>query len=557
MNLKTVEHLERPVGAKPVTRRAVAQSVNDLLMSTQIPVRKRRKAKKKEVTRYSDDTGSDADNDDDIKNAASYFRHVPAKQEPKVNFRERENPYVMGTGIALGRLSITPPHLSMGVYSSESNNDDEEEYDPLFGPAYDTSRLMERLTGLAKSDKQYYATSPDDLFASSVSSASSVQEADEELAPPQPLLASTSTPRNSPTETLDSLRSGHLARQRNKAMSEALTHRTAGSKIKRRTSLLSFSSKLSTGLKKSQVTCSCPVPANDHPLSEVDNDSDMFGDEESDAMSFMSAFPRTSSFVSLDEDTCVPPSFSSAGVSPAVSLATSPTSSTAPKKSIVSNITASFKAFSSAASKFSTSQQAQVSSTSAIFAFSPRSTDECMVNFGDEKADKVTDELNQELSEELTMDTDQTEASVTTKKSPHTPRNIPLKTYNFRSTLLPVIRPREHRMNPDFLRIYASEALMRKRGKIDPDFVGRAQMLLPPRNDNPDSFYRLKAGLDGEWERVFGIRKRFVTKFDVQKRSLIACSKQVPARWVPYTGEEEEEDIQEEQEDEQTQNDSA
>lgn len=80
---------------------------------------------------------------------------------------------------------------------------------------------------------------------------------------------------------------------------------------------------------------------------------------------------------------------------------------------------------------------------------------------------------------------------------------------------------------------------MRQRGKLDPDFVGRATMLLPPRTDNPDSFYRLKAGIDGEWEKVFGIRKRFVTKFDDQRCIAAQAQKQVPARWIPINWDDE------------------
>ncbi|QNP99650.1 hypothetical protein B0I72DRAFT_139519 [Yarrowia lipolytica] len=597
MNLRTVE--TRGSGLTAVPRRTINPSVNELLLSTQIPIGRRRKKSKKK-TSHLDTAGSDGDGDDETyhKNArkvssTSTVSTTQSLNKPAdtteivrgathltpsgshVTIMERENPYVMGTGITLGRLSITPPHLSM-VYSSESNdNDDDDEYESLFGQTYnDTNGLLQRLSGLARdSQTPYYATSPpDDMFASSISSASSI-DYDPALATSAVTDNATATATNeddtnvatntntSDTNGVTTIRNNTvpvLATSAGTAvpstnnnfpgtMSAAASSRALSRLPKRRTSLLSFSSKNSSSSR--QVTCACPIPVSDHPLSEFGDDSE-FGDE-SDAPSL--GFPRTESFASFTDDddmsgvdyvypkkaasiashdsgsvvgtaTADDGTLSTADAEAASAAAAVATTSTSTRSKLVSNITKSFKAFSNAASKFSTSQQAQVSSNSALFAFSPRSTDECMV---------MTDELNQAAAAAAADNAGCTheEAATATSTSTASPRNIPLKTYNYSSTLLPVVRPREHRMNPDFLRVYASEALMRQRGKLDPDFVGRATMLLPPRTDNPDSFYRLKAGIDGEWEKVFGIRKRFVTKFDDKR--CITTQKQVPARWVP------------------------
>lgn len=602
MNLKTVEN--RGSGLAPVPRRTINPSVNELLLSTQIPIGRRRKKSKKK-TSHVDHAGSDGNDGDDETyhkssrkvSSASTVSTTQSLNKPETNenvrgathltpsgshvtIMERENPYVMGTGITLGRLSITPPHLSM-VYSSESNdNDDDDEYESLFGQTYnDTNGLMQRLSGLARdSQPPYYATSPpDDMFASSISSASSI-DYDPALATSAPTddattsaatheddtivvsndTAVSTTVNNNDTTTAPVLAlpaattapSTNNHNNNSPAMSAAASIRALARLPKRRTSLLSFSSKTSSSSR--HVTCACPIPVSDHPLSEFGDDSE-FGDE-SDAPSL--GFPRTESFASFTDDDemsgvdygypkkaasiasydggSVAGSIAAAddgalctsdAEAAATAAAAVAATSVSTRSKLVSNITKSFKAFSNAASKFSTSQQAQVSSNSALFAFSPRSTDECMV---------MTDELNQAAAAAAADNagcSHEEAAQAAAATSNASPRNIPLKTYNYCSTLLPVVRPREHRMNPDFLRVYASEALMRQRGKLDPDFVGRATMLLPPRTDNPDSFYRLKAGIDGEWEKVFGIRKRFVTKFDDKR--CITAQKQVPARWIP------------------------
>ncbi|KAG5362985.1 hypothetical protein CJU89_2128 [Yarrowia sp. B02] len=586
MNLKTVE--TRGSGPAQMPRRTINPIVNELLLSTQIPIGRRRKKSKKQ-TSHLDTAGSDGDGDDETYHksvrkvsSASTVSTTQSLNKPDttenvrgathvtpsgshVTIMERENPYVMGTGITLGRLSITPPHLSM-VYSSESNdNDDDDDYESLFGQTYnnDTNGLMQRLSGLARdSSAPYYATSPpDDMFASSISSASSIDydpalaETNASSAVTDDAAVSTAVANDTNTMNIDSVPALVAAPSaatngpsptNNSGLSAAANSRALARFPKRRTSLLSFSSKTSSSSR--QVTCACPIPVSDHPLSEFGDDSE-FGDE-SDAPSL--GFPRTESFASFTDDedmsgvdyaypkkaasiashdsgsiagsTADDGALPSAEADAATAAAAAATSSISTRSKLVSNITKSFKAFSNAASKLSTSQQAQVSSKSALFAFSPRSTDECMV---------MTDELNQAAAAAAADNAgcSHEEAAAAAAASTASPRNIPLKTYNYSSTLLPVVRPREHRMNPDFLRVYASEALMRQRGKLDPDFVGRATMLLPPRTDNPDSFYRLKAGIDGEWEKVFGIRKRFVTKFDDKR--CITAQKQVPARWIP------------------------
>ncbi|KAG5370146.1 hypothetical protein CJU90_1487 [Yarrowia sp. C11] len=587
MNLKTVE--TRGSGLATMPRRTINPSVNELLLSTQIPIGRRRKKNKKKPT-HVEAAGSDGDGDDETYHKSSRQVSSSSTLSTKslnkpadttenvrgaihltpsgshVTIMERENPYVMGTGITLGRLSITPPHLSI-VYSSESNdNDDDDEYESLFGQTYtDTNGLVQRLTGLARdSQTPYYATSPpDDMFASSISSASSI-DYDPALATSaatdDATATATATHDDDDTNVVaDNDSNGDLTINKNTLLVNAApavtvtpsTNITPPGRAfarlpKRRTSLLSFSSKASSSSRL--VTCACPIPVSDHPLSEFGDDSE-FGDE-SDAPSL--GFPRTESFASFtdDDDSVVDYGYTKKAASiashdscsvagstaaeeglltaepeAATAAAAAATTPTSTRSKLVSNITKSFKAFSNAASKFSTSQQAQVSSNSALFAFSPRSTDECMV---------MTDELNQAAAAAAADNAgcSHEEAVVAAPSSSNAPpRNIPLKTYNYSSTLLPVVRPREHRMNPDFLRVYASEALMRQRGKLDPDFVGRATMLLPPRTDNPDSFYRLKAGIDGEWEKVFGIRKRFVTKFDDKR--CITAQKQVPERWIP------------------------
>ncbi|KAK9484293.1 hypothetical protein V1527DRAFT_491065 [Lipomyces starkeyi] len=61
---------------------------------------------------------------------------------------------------------------------------------------------------------------------------------------------------------------------------------------------------------------------------------------------------------------------------------------------------------------------------------------------------------------------------------------IQMQTYDVQQNCLPIFRPREPRMNGDFLRILAMELQMRRHGKLSHDFYsGKARMVLAPRND--------------------------------------------------------------------------
>ncbi|KAK9472743.1 uncharacterized protein V1510DRAFT_416792 [Dipodascopsis tothii] len=59
-----------------------------------------------------------------------------------------------------------------------------------------------------------------------------------------------------------------------------------------------------------------------------------------------------------------------------------------------------------------------------------------------------------------------------------------MQTYDIQAKCLPILRPREIRMNGDFMRIIAMELEMRRHGKLNPDFYsGKARMVLAPRSD--------------------------------------------------------------------------
>ncbi|KAK9325515.1 hypothetical protein V1517DRAFT_314359 [Lipomyces orientalis] len=61
---------------------------------------------------------------------------------------------------------------------------------------------------------------------------------------------------------------------------------------------------------------------------------------------------------------------------------------------------------------------------------------------------------------------------------------IQMKTYDVQQNCLPILRPREPRMNGDFLRVLAMELEMRRHGKLSHDFYsGKARMVLAPRAD--------------------------------------------------------------------------
>jgi hypothetical protein len=151
------------------------------------------------------------------------------------------------------------------------------------------------------------------------------------------------------------------------------------------------------------------------------------------------------------------------------------------KKSFVSNLTASLKVLSSVASSLSSAQQRM--DTANVLAFTP----------------SIMDEPHPSRF-----------MVPTATAVPERKISISLQTYNIQTTLPPHLRPREMRMNCDFYRIYALECLMRQNGKFDPEFQGRAQMILEPRKDYNQSFYVDDGG------EFFGIRKRFVSRFDAK-----------------------------------------
>ncbi|ANB13196.1 hypothetical protein AWJ20_1478 [Sugiyamaella lignohabitans] len=182
------------------------------------------------------------------------------------------------------------------------------------------------------------------------------------------------------------------------------------------------------------------------------------------------------------------------------------------KKSIVSNLTASIKAISLMASSLSNTQQ---NVTTNYLSFGPRSMDE------PHPAQLLV--VSPTSSSNSTSNNSAASSSTNSNKSPSTGNAAPpklkpisLKTYRVQTTIIPGLRPRELRMNSDFYRVYAVELLMKRNGKVDEEFVGRAQMILGPRQDNNSSYL-----LEDEFgtEEIFGIRKRFVSSFDLQDRS--------------------------------------
>lgn len=154
--------------------------------------------------------------------------------------------------------------------------------------------------------------------------------------------------------------------------------------------------------------------------------------------------------------------------------------------SFVSNLTASLKALQSVAMSISTSQEKLYARS--LFAFSPRVMDEPIPRF-----------------------LQRPKHSPTTSSTHKHPKAISLTTYNVQSTVIAHLRPRELRVNSQFYRVYAVETLMRLNGKLDDEFPGRARPILEPRLDNRKYF------LD-DGDEVFGIKKRFVSQFDVKEK---------------------------------------
>lgn len=223
------------------------------------------------------------------------------------------------------------------------------------------------------------------------------------------------------------------------------------------------------------------VSGSDHPLSDYMNDDEDDEDVEDDESETESSFS--------DFDT------------PADSLSK-------PLNSLVSNLTASLRAV---AQTFASNSDSSVHS----FHFSPRITDEPIPSrfmhdsYNKFKTGTPNNEQQQVQKEEPTM-------------KPKKP--LPMKTYAVQSTLIPHLRPREVRMNPEFYRIFAVENRMKRNGKLNADFVGKAQMFLEPRSDYNQSYL-----LSEEEGEVFGIRKRFVSSYDNGKTNSATNSS---PRWV-------------------------
>lgn len=182
-------------------------------------------------------------------------------------------------------------------------------------------------------------------------------------------------------------------------------------------------------------------------------------------------------------------------------------------KKIVSRLGNSFKALRTAATSFSASQQNLLSSTN-VFTFQPRSTDEPIpasvsvvptaVSTPVQRTEPTTLPPSAKPRSKIRLQT-----AVIPK--PQAPKPIPLKTYFVQEYALPS-KSREVRENSSFYRVYALEVLMRQHGKLDPEFPGKAQVALLPRNDDLPARARFPM-FHGHWQHD--------------------GSNKVPRRWVP------------------------
>ncbi|ODQ67609.1 hypothetical protein NADFUDRAFT_82041 [Nadsonia fulvescens var. elongata DSM 6958] len=210
-----------------------------------------------------------------------------------------------------------------------------------------------------------------------------------------------------------------------------------------------------------------------------------------------------------------------------------------PKKSIVSNFTASIRALTQAASSLSNSQ-----TSTMLLAFSPRSTDEHLPTYDTTTSmvlneDETREEFDQanQLEKDCANKVDNTkrvssppsslslassDEIMTVPRKLSKPKCIQLTTYKFVSTPLPnplPARPREPRLNPAFLRIYAIETVMRINGKLESNQEGISNsrafktMILPARN-NTKSITGQKVVDGTDSDRGF-VRKCFFTGFDL------------------------------------------
>lgn len=157
--------------------------------------------------------------------------------------------------------------------------------------------------------------------------------------------------------------------------------------------------------------------------------------------------------------------------------------------SFMSQFTASIKAFTSAASSLSMSHQSLLSS-SDVFQFSPRSTDEpiprCNGRSLSLSAPPVRRSKMRNMSSTALKDSTVPQAQTAPTAVPQAkkPKVIALETYSVQEFALPPPpRQRDIRENPDFLRIYAIESVMRKNGTLASDAPGKAQVALLPRLD--------------------------------------------------------------------------
>lgn len=203
--------------------------------------------------------------------------------------------------------------------------------------------------------------------------------------------------------------------------------------------------------------------------------------------------------------------------------------------SFVSALSARFKALKSAAMEFSQSHQSLLVSTtgSDVFTFSPRSTDECapsgfreparqmampIVARGGGRNMTVPVRMRSRIAAQSAIAT--APAPATAKPEP--PKDIVLDTYSVQHHILPPPpRVRDIRENPDFLRVYALESLMRRNGKLDPGFEGKACVALVPRADKiPD-----RSLLTGDLSRFPKYRRACEADARLAKR-------EVPRRWI-------------------------
>lgn len=201
-------------------------------------------------------------------------------------------------------------------------------------------------------------------------------------------------------------------------------------------------------------------------------------------------------------------------------------------KSIVTALSAHFKAFKSAASSFSQSQHSLMANMSAdVFTFSPRSTDERVpqrfsavpvTRSGRGMTVPHVSVARRKMTTQSASAATQRRASQTSAPSlPQTPprRSQELETFSLQEvTLPPPPRTRDIRENPDFLRVYALEGLMRKHGKLDPGFEGKACVALVPRADKVPG-ERAEDGPDRRFPKYL-------------RAGEVELKRDVPKRWI-------------------------